>query len=732
MENILKKALDEALTERYSGELNSAPEVNHGFSGDFERKMKTLIRRVDKPFFYYSKYIAAAACAVIAIGCAVLLPTLMNGKIEVNSPTDMAAAETTAAGTNAADSNNIAAITTTAPVSTPENETATTMQTEEIAENTAENTTPAEEKPVEEEPAVTDGTDEEEAGNPSEDEPAKNETSKNESSEESDESIWDNEESAEESTDEEVEDDVFDDDAADEDTDNDVGDEYNPSTGPGTGWDDGDDDVAVDDDEDADVDGDVPFHPTGDDNDANPGCGGGSDYEHKPIPDAATFGEIISLTYGGSYEDLKAASCWYDGIRISFGDTDTDFVQDFIASLKSAEPVKYEKEPAITKSSTPISLEIRDVAPTAPERRTENFSDWLFYWDTFGTGEEYDMPDEESIWEQDYGTFFVYMEIYIDGTVRLTYLSDFTNKIDYTDYSLYLKADKTAAAKLFSKFSALKMPENAKTAGELFDYFGINKANITGADADIKGIYDTGYAAVPVSSAAVEKFFSEYASAALTAHKPYDSGFDKYYSVNIENCFPNDTYESRRWWFNDYYGDERKICMRLPLKNKGGALWVMITSNTCYVYNEYYDGINISGYSFTVKPESVIELYNRILSENNLTSIIYDNLSEYLNGKNLTAFSSGLYYKITGTASKKTDITDSEILKKLATAIKSEAKNAAYMPLGAAVKSRVLKLNPTGWKLPVVVYDNDIIAIGDNFFKASDGFYSKLIGIIEG
>ena len=76
MEKIMKKALDEALTERYSGELNSASEANHAFSGDFERKMKALIRRTDKPLLYYSKYIAAAACAVVAIGCAVLLPAL--------------------------------------------------------------------------------------------------------------------------------------------------------------------------------------------------------------------------------------------------------------------------------------------------------------------------------------------------------------------------------------------------------------------------------------------------------------------------------------------------------------------------------------------------------------------------------------------------------------------------------------------------------------------------------
>ncbi|MGN0657143.1 MAG: hypothetical protein ACI4KR_10145 [Ruminiclostridium sp.] len=726
MENILKKALDEALTERYSGELNSAPEINHALSGDFERKMKGLIRRIDKPFSYYSKYIAAAACAVIAIGCAVLLPTLMNGKIEVNSPTDMAAAETTAA-----ENNNIAAITTTAPVSASPDREITTVQTENMAENTVADTSLAETKPVEEEPARTEEAAEEEAGNPSEDEPAKNETSKNENSGETDKSIWDDEEAVEESVDEEVEEDVFEDDVEEDDCVVSDDDGSNPSTDPGTEWDDSDDDVAIEDDDDADIDGDNVFHPSGDEDDANTGCGG-SGYEGKPIPDAATFGEIISLTYGGSYENLKAASCCYDGISVSFGDTDTDFVQDFIASLKSAVTVKYEEEPAITKSSKPISLEIRDVEPTAPERRTENFSDWLFYGDTFGTGEEYDMPDEESIWEQDYGTFFVYMEIYSDGTVRLIHLSDFTNKIDYTDYTLYLKADKSAAAKLFSRFSALTMPENAKTAGDLIEYFGITKTNITSADADIKGIYDTGYAAVPVSSAAAEKFFAEYASAALTATNPYDSGFDKYYSVNIVNCFPNDTYESRRWWFNDFYGDERKICMRLPLKNKGGALWVMITSNTCYVYNEYYDGINISGYSFAVKPESVIELYNRILSENNLTSITYNNLSEYLKGKNFTAIAEGAYYKVTGSSNKKTNIDDSEKLKKLTAEIKAEAKNCAYVPLGGYGKGLLIRINVENWKGQMIIYQNNMISLNGNYFAASEGFYDKLMAIIEG
>lgn len=723
MENILKKALDEALTERYSGELNSAPEVNHALSGDFERKMKGLIRRIDKPFSYYSKYIAAAACAVIAIGCAVLLPTLMNGKIEVNSPTDMAAAETTAGEAFGADSNNIAAITTTTPVTAPADKGTTAAQTEEIAENTAENTTPAEEKPVEEEaPAHTE--------NAAEEAPA-DDTSKSESSTESDESIWDEEETAEESADEEEED-VFDEEV-DEDSDYDVGDEYNPSTGPGTNWDDGDDDVAVDDDEDTDVEGDIPFHPSGSDNDQNPGCGGGSDYENKPFPQAADFGELISLTYGGSYEDLRAADCTYNNnIYLSFGDTDTDFVQDFVASLKTAKVVT---APEAVDESDMITLRIQNIAPTAPERRTENFSDSLFYGETFGTGEEADMPEEEdSIWEQEQGTLSCYLEIFSDGNVRLVNILNSVEKTEYYSLNTYLRADKTATAKLFGKLKALVMPDNAKTAGDLIRYYDISKTNLEGVLADVNCIYDTGYSALPVSGEAVEKFFSEYASATLTPSTTNEGGgFGEFYSVEINNCSPNETYENRKWWFKDFYGGESKICLRLPLKNKGGAILATITRDSCYIRNEYCGGFRNKEYCFTISPESAAELFRTIMSENKLTYTSFVSLSDYLKGKNLTTPTSGIYNKVTGSTSKRTAISDSEKLKKLVTAIKSEAKKAQYQPMGADCRrSKEIALSVEGWTPELKAYDNDYISIGSSYFKATEGFYSKLIGIIEG
>lgn len=82
MHEILKRALDEALTAAYAGEIPvGAEEV--AFSEGFEREMRGLIRKTDRPIQKYVPILTAAACAVIAIGCAVLLPRLLSHSIPV-------------------------------------------------------------------------------------------------------------------------------------------------------------------------------------------------------------------------------------------------------------------------------------------------------------------------------------------------------------------------------------------------------------------------------------------------------------------------------------------------------------------------------------------------------------------------------------------------------------------------------------------------------------------------
>lgn len=82
MYEILKHALDEALTAAYAGEIPVGTE-EPAFSEDFEREMRGLIRKTDRPIQKYIPILTAAACAVIAIGCAVLLPRLLSHSIPV-------------------------------------------------------------------------------------------------------------------------------------------------------------------------------------------------------------------------------------------------------------------------------------------------------------------------------------------------------------------------------------------------------------------------------------------------------------------------------------------------------------------------------------------------------------------------------------------------------------------------------------------------------------------------
>lgn len=87
MHEILKRALDEALTAAYAEAIPVGAE-DAAFSEGFEREMRGLIRRTDRPIQKYIPILTAAACAVIAIGCAVLLPRLLSHSVPVEPDED--------------------------------------------------------------------------------------------------------------------------------------------------------------------------------------------------------------------------------------------------------------------------------------------------------------------------------------------------------------------------------------------------------------------------------------------------------------------------------------------------------------------------------------------------------------------------------------------------------------------------------------------------------------------
>ncbi len=88
MENILARALTEALTPLYSEELRDSYDTGYKFSPEFENRMRELIRRTERPLWLRPGVIAAAACAVIGISSAILVPALMNNRIDTQPPAD--------------------------------------------------------------------------------------------------------------------------------------------------------------------------------------------------------------------------------------------------------------------------------------------------------------------------------------------------------------------------------------------------------------------------------------------------------------------------------------------------------------------------------------------------------------------------------------------------------------------------------------------------------------------
>lgn len=121
MYNIIKNALGDALTEQYADALMNATDENYSFSEAFEMKMKKLIRKTDTPYYKYIGYLSAAACAVIVIGCSILLPKLTSSDIPVaTTPTETEGIVVTDIVTEAPPTESKTSFTTTPPVSVSE------------------------------------------------------------------------------------------------------------------------------------------------------------------------------------------------------------------------------------------------------------------------------------------------------------------------------------------------------------------------------------------------------------------------------------------------------------------------------------------------------------------------------------------------------------------------------------------------------------------------------------
>ena len=481
MYDVIKKALDEALTEKYYSELMECEDIKHAFSAGFVSEMKALIRKTDNKLIYYSRYIGVAACAVLAIGCAVLVPTLLERDIDVAQPdTTTSVTETVTAVTTEppADSDagdaDAAATTpeaTTAPADSTTVSETTADTTVTTTVTTTSTTTPPETTTKDDVTSVvTDDDDVNPGHGGGDDEPA--DTAEDEDDDDDATVNGDTvieEDDADDDTDSDDDVVVEDDDAEDDaDSDDDV-----------VIDDSGDDDAVIEDDVEEDADDDEAVDEDADD-DENPA--GGPTGESRPVP-----GDKLSEIFGYYYWDDVTRDA-LDNLfvtRLTKGDyfadpefIDTGFVMDYLKANRNAERVyDYENYEMDTFNDITVYL---SAAPLPASRTFADYSDRNNYQGIFYGEDETDEVDED-VCEDD--GVEIHVNIYSCGLISV-------QGEEIWNETAYFKADLTLTEWLFDQFNDEDITGEFDNLGSLMGAFGLTAEGITHGYAECKSIYD--------------------------------------------------------------------------------------------------------------------------------------------------------------------------------------------------------------------------------------------------
>lgn len=477
MENILKKALKEVLTPRYSEELRNAYDTGYKPTDEFENGMHELIRKTDRPPIYrYTRYIAAAAAVVvIAVGAAVLVPVLTNRDIGTTEP------EVTS-------ETSVSAITVTVDTSSDNTSFTTTgngLEAITVLSSDTDDTTV--EPPVSSETvsdtSVTESTPSVEIG-----------------SSESDTTGGD-----------------------DVTVVNDDDDDTNPGAG-GTdiSEDDSDDDICVDDVVDH-ADGEDDLIWEGDD-DAAPVIPA----KIIEIENGQTLGDVFAKEFGEtSFDVFYAHSGNYtdpqknNNIRFDISERSYDFLQDFVQKILPNAKAGDETDFEATES---ITLNIRNVKPVTrdPLSKYYNYSAWTHYSDFFGRGDE----GEEDVIDDDDDQPDIEDESVRSINFRITIWRD---KCMIDLHSLYVAGseneyiinkrfylDKADIEELFSSVLETLLPENMKSVGDITSAMDITSGNIRTAYANVHGMYDTEISYGKIGTDYITGMLKKYAGKKLT------------------------------------------------------------------------------------------------------------------------------------------------------------------------------------------------------------------------
>lgn len=708
MHEILKRALDEALTAAYAGEIPAGAE-EVAFSEGFEREMRGLIRKTDRPIQKYIPILTAAACAVIAIGCAVLLPRLLSHSVPVkpgeestatvtsSAPTDEPAESTSAMETNSdepdeiRDENPGAAGIIVPPDDWDANpnygpgpdefgdensgavgeisddEEDTTEWDDEDSVINGEDGVPAVtgSSALTVEPAPQDPNDFPATGGPDSEE-----NMSDDAVEEETEVADKDDEGGDDTAEEDV--DVDDDDAdyirIDEDVDADrdtIGDDDEDADYDD---DDDDDDIAYDDsDDDMDIDDDETIDES----------------SLPPIAKRATLNGEVQTLLGCSLADSYLhngrvlGNELYD-LPIMEGISPETYRDPELAELIGT--AKYlEGEP----EEIGIAIFYGNIGKEAPVIRPayeSDQSDRNRYGEIY-FGEDSQIGDEED--EMDTPVETVYLEILQNGIVSV-------RKEGYRG-AAYYRLDDAVLEKLTARIEARFKMNKPETVGELSEQIGSAEAYAR-VYVSIRRYYDcTMYGAVSDGS-----FFAEL--------------LEKYKGEKLSEP-------------DGLYGD---TLIQIDLTSRK-------TLQTTY-FDFYADGtVIVSGRkAFTVDQAELRAILSEYCRQKDLPApVFYETLGEYLKDKNFTALTEARLYEkdshgdmlLSGDSAEVRDL------------IEKYAAKSAYLPGGrSSSQQERVEIRVGGW-LPTVRINRDVIVIANgyswNIFETPDGLYDKLCAVIS-
>ena len=690
MENILTKALDEVLTPRYSDELRDSYDTGYAVTAGFEEKMRELIRKTDRPPIKWGRYAAAAAAAVVAIGSAVLVPILMNSRVEV-SPPESSVSETTSAVISeeeisteitdddaavTSETSAVTPVTSDTDISSDETESENHLISETSAIDTAETET----EPITDitEDSETTFIDEGEAIVEAEEEyeeiaPAANPV---------------------ETSDEEREDDIFIVDS-EEDSDADIS---VPQESSKTQTDVPVPKVTPEDepeDEELEVEEEVePDMP--------------ERIIDSDIPAGTKLSQIFSDKFGVSFDNLWANYGNYSpegesgsGL-LDTSERDIPFLDEFVHKLGNAEQVNAELQDNNTAEY--IQINISDVKNGTIQRSFINTSPWLNYDQYFGQISDYD-SDVEFVEEAEEEDPDMFKNITITVKVyRKTGIVSFIGNVNRYESGKYvpyaLKKQYRMPAEdidiLFTEAEKMFFPKTATTAGAIASAMGITSEGISKAYANINAVYDTNIGNALIGNDYIAGLFAKYADKKLKQTTHYVS---------------------------------KGVTFVLYLKNYARLTVIVDRDGNLYLF----DGIRML--YFKADENELNNAVKAVSAANGLDIPIYSTLGEYLNDKNFNKIldvsisatnENGLHGKWKlGTQSENNDGT----LGRLADMIRSEFNSAKYINESKHSDLNDIHITVEGYsKQLILTKDNRLViqtAAIQNVFKLSDGFYEK-------